>query len=107
MPGKRACPVLRGRGRSNALPLPDPTPVAAQLCGTWKPRRDPAWQGRWADREEGRSAGGNRMAKKRMPAAERQRETRDMMGGPSAARAAITGRIRAAARTRKGADVAR
>ena len=27
MPGKRACPVLRGRGRSNALPLPDPGPV--------------------------------------------------------------------------------
>jgi hypothetical protein len=47
------------------------------------------------------------MAKKRMPAAERQRETRDMVGGPSAVRPAITGRIRAAARTRKGADVAR
>jgi hypothetical protein len=47
------------------------------------------------------------MANKRMPAAERQRETRDKMGGPSAARLAITGRIRAAARTRKGADVAR
>jgi hypothetical protein len=47
------------------------------------------------------------MAKKRMPVAERQRETRDMVGGPSAARSAITGRIRAGARTRKGADVAR
>jgi hypothetical protein len=47
------------------------------------------------------------MAKKRMPVAERQRETRDMVGGPSAARPAITGRIRVAARTRKGADVAR
>jgi hypothetical protein len=47
------------------------------------------------------------MAKKRMPVAERQRETRDMMGGASAARPGITGRIRADARTRKGADVAR
>jgi hypothetical protein len=47
------------------------------------------------------------MAKKRMPAAERQRETRDAMDGSSAARLAITGRKRAAARTRKGADVAR
>ena len=47
------------------------------------------------------------MAKKRMLAAERQRETRDTMGGPSAARPGITGQIRAAARTRKGADVAR
>jgi hypothetical protein len=47
------------------------------------------------------------MAKKRMLAAERQRETGDTMGGSFAARPWITGRIRAAARTRKGADVAR
>ena len=53
------------------------------------------------------SLAGNRMTEKRMPVAERQRETRDKMGGPSAVRPAITGRIRAAARTRKGADVAR
>ena len=49
--------------------------------------------------------GGNRMAKKRMPAAERQQETGTSMVGSSAGRSRITGRIRAAARTRKGADV--
>jgi hypothetical protein len=31
--------------------------------------------GRWADCEGGRTLGGNRMAKKRMPAAERHRES--------------------------------
>src|SRR6266480_3655748 len=41
MPGKRACPVLRGRGRSNALPLPDPNPAVSRVCGTRKPRQGP------------------------------------------------------------------
>ena len=41
-------------------------------------RGNPVWVRslcRWADREESRSLGGNGMTEKRMPAAERQRET--------------------------------
>jgi len=42
-------------------------------------RGNPVWVrpdvGRWADREESRSLGGNGMTEKRMPAAERQQET--------------------------------
>ena len=41
-------------------------------------RGNPVWVrplGRWADREESRSLGGNGMTEKRMPAAERRQET--------------------------------
>ena len=49
---------------------------------------------------------GQRMTKKRTPAAERQRETGTRW--PALRRSSrISGRIRAAARTRKGADVVR
>jgi hypothetical protein len=49
---------------------------------------------------------GQRMTKKRTPAAERQQETGTLrLASPLASR--ITGRIRAHARTSKGADVVR
>jgi hypothetical protein len=52
--------------------------------------------------------GGNRMPKKRMPAAERQQETQGGRPGPSAGCPGITGRIPAlVAVARKGADVGR
>src|SRR6185369_7606785 len=59
------------------------------------PRRFPA---RWADREEGRSLGGNRMAKKRMPVRRKATGNRGHCGGDPRRRSRITGRIRADAR---------
>ena len=57
------------------------------------------------------SPGGNRMTEKRKPAAERQRETRDMVAGPSSQPSRPTGRIpglvpgRESALTRSGGPV--
>jgi len=80
-------PGLRKRGRAAAggigpavrAPLGlgvkrAPNPAVTRMCGTWKPCRGPgtAWQ---ADREESRTPRRDRMPKKRMPVAERRRET--------------------------------
>jgi hypothetical protein len=86
-----------------------PTPPRPQLTRAERGNPDGIRPGR-AGKPTARKAqlpSGHRMTRKPMPVAERQRETRDKVGGPSAARPAITGRIRASARTRKGADVAR
>lgn len=51
---------------------------------------------------EAQLPGGNRMTEKRMPVAERQRETRSTTAGPPASRSWITGRIRASCPDPKG-----
>src|SRR6202022_1052060 len=85
-----------------------PTPAAAHARGTWQPRRGPdlaAGTGKPTVRKA-QLPSGHRMTRKRMPVAERRQETGTSwlaLRRPSRA----TGRIRAHARTRKGADGAR
>jgi hypothetical protein len=86
MPGKRASPVLRGAGRSNASRLPDPTPVVSRSCGTRQPRwvrNTPCVSGALTVREADHPAGTG-WPKKRRPAAERQQETGEIVVGSSA-----------------------
>ncbi len=58
-----------------------PTPAVSCACGTWKPRQGPVCFGDELVRagkptvREAQFPGGNRMPKKRMPVAERRRET--------------------------------
>ena len=43
MPGKRACPVLRGPGPQQCAPATRPRPGRSHACGTWKPRQGPRY----------------------------------------------------------------
>jgi len=84
-----------------------PTPIAARMCGTRKSRRGPdLWSGRPTVRRAG-FPGGRRMTEKRMPVAERQRETTTMM--PVLQPVVVHNRpdTGLGARTRKRADAVR
>src|SRR4051812_13371490 len=62
-----------------------PDPVASHACGTWNPRRGPGGGLSSAGRptvREAETLGGNRMPKKRMPAAERRQEGVSTKTGP-------------------------
>lgn len=66
-----------------------PIPAASHVCETWQPRWGPVSRRRRAGKPTARKAqfpSGQRMAKKRMPVAERQQETGTVMAGPFAGR---------------------
>jgi hypothetical protein len=94
---KRRVPVGEATrpGRAPLSPGYRGHPPRSQLVRAERgnPRRGPALAGKPTVRKA-QFPGGNRMTEKRMPAAERQQETKTRWAGPSGWSSRITGRIR-------------
>jgi hypothetical protein len=62
-----------------------PNPVVSRMRGTRKPCRGPGFESGRPIVRGAEAPGGNRMSKKRMPMAERQRDSRPMTAAPAVA----------------------